>query len=134
MQPDLGPFGGAQRLGDRLDRAGVAFSRVGGVECAAPPDLSAKAGDFVFRGADFRCVFETGGIAECAFVEPFAEQARHALQSVGVSRTVAQAECGEAKLAVRHQGQHVDRRTGGGEPVEIAAEPVQRSGTEPSKP
>ena len=130
LQLHARPLADAQRFGDRLHRAGVTLARMRGVQRTVARAFAAEGDQFVLGRAGFGRIFEPDRIAERALLQSLAQEARHFLQPVGISRLVTQAECGETQLPIRHERQHVDGRLRGGEPVEILAQraPAQRDG------
>ena len=128
LQSDLGRRTGAQRLRHRIDRAGIAIARVGGIQCTVASDVATQAGYFFFRRADFRGVFQSGGIAECALLESLAQQPPHGCQPRRIGGAIAQSQSAQTQLAVGHQRQHVDPRPRFTQPVEVFrhAVPPQR--------
>jgi len=82
--------------------------------------------DLVLRSADFLRVFEAGRKPGGALLERLRQGARHGVALGAVGGTVGEADRAQAQLAVRREGQDVDRRTHGGKAFEIAGHAAGR--------
>ena len=109
------------RLLHRLRRARVAAPRVRRVDPAVPRAHPAQSS----------CSSSSVAPRSCAYSRPLEypqapssrallEEPLHLRQLVGSGRPVLQADDGEPELAVRHEAEHVDRRPGLLQPLEVA--------------
>src|SRR4029079_1140831 len=117
LEAHLGAVARADRLGDRLRRAGGAAARWGGLERR----VTGERGHLVLRGRLLLRILESGRVAPGALVERLAQEGLHLPDLPGIRGAVGETERRQPKLAVRDEAQHVDGGLGGVESREVLA-------------